>query len=89
MKVPLVWTLALALVLATGFGIAGLAWAQPAAPAHVQISAPGAAGVLSVTRVNDETLVSVKDHGSSQTVIVYKIDEKGTARLTHKAKFFY
>lgn len=64
---------------------ATLAWAQtPAQSARAGDHAPAKLQAL-----NADTFVSIKDHGESQTVIVYKVDDKGTARLTHKAKFFY
>ena len=52
----------------------------PAVPITYQMQT----GVLSA-----DTFVSVKDQGDSQTVLVYKVDDQGKVRLTHKAKFFY
>ncbi|MFH1810798.1 MAG: hypothetical protein ABIJ09_18795 [Pseudomonadota bacterium] len=69
-----------------------LAHAQvPAAPAvSVTTSSPMTpAPPASVAALPPDTVVSIKDHGDSQTVMVYKLDDKGVARLTHKARFFY
>ncbi len=86
----------ISLVLGAVFGgliaVATVATAQtPSVPAaRIKVGTPGVISQApSTTRINDETFVSVKDHGDSQTVIVYKVDEKGVARLTHKARFFY
>ncbi|MCX7943831.1 MAG: hypothetical protein N2746_04920 [Deltaproteobacteria bacterium] len=43
----------------------------------------------SLISLSPDTFVSVKDHGDSQTVMIYKVDDQGKVRLTHKAKFFY
>ena len=86
----------LGLVLGAVFGgliaVATVAAAQaPSVPAaHVLVGSQALKSPPpSTTRINDETFVSIKDHGDSQTVIVYKVDDKGVARLTHKARFFY
>jgi hypothetical protein len=62
-----------------------LAQVPAAAPALV----PPCTAPAAVQGLNDDTFISLKDHGDAQTVIIYKVDEKGIARLTHKAKFFY
>ncbi|MFA6032653.1 MAG: hypothetical protein WC889_07130 [Myxococcota bacterium] len=44
---------------------------------------------LTTTALAADTFVSIKDHGDSQTILVYKIDELGNVRLTSKKKFMY
>lgn len=45
---------------------------------------------MAVVRLNDNTLVSVKDHGDSQTVLVYTFDDRGVMKPSpQKMKFFY
>jgi hypothetical protein len=74
-------------VIGVALTVATLAYAQssalPAIP-KTTLSEPATVQALS-----EDTFVAVKDHGDSQTVIVYKVDDKGAARLTHKARFFY
>jgi hypothetical protein len=48
------------------------------------------ASVPVVTRVNDDTVISVKDEGDSQLVFVYSFDDHGTMKaVPQKARFFY
>jgi len=74
--------------------------ATPAPQAAPQVTTAAVGQVLSqtsaeknstagLTPLSPDTFVSVKDHGDSQTVMVYKVDDQGKVRLTHKAKFFY
>jgi hypothetical protein len=51
--------------------------------------APTATAPVGLAALPPDTVVSIKDHGESQTVMVYMVDDKGMARLTHKARFFY
>jgi len=77
-------------VIGAALTAAAVAWAQPQPPAAGEaLARKSAVPPASVESLSPDTFVSVKDHGSSQTVIVYKVDDKGMARLTHKAKFFY
>lgn len=54
-----------------------------------QVQRPQQNTTNSLVSLSPDTFVSVKDHGDSQTVMVYKVDDQGKVRLTHKAKFFY
>lgn len=54
-----------------------------------QVQKPQQATTNSVVPLSPDTFVSVKDHGDSQTIMIYKVDDQGKVRLTHKAKFFY
>lgn len=75
----------------------GAGWAMAQTPAAPVVAPPpppplvssGLSAPAAIQALAADTLVTVKDHGESQTIIVYKVDAKGTARLTHKAKFFY
>jgi predicted PurR-regulated permease PerM len=64
---------------------------QPAAVGTVltQMPKPQQTSTNSLVSLAPDTFVSVKDHGDSQTVMIYKVDDQGKVRLTHKAKFFY
>ncbi|MBI5497697.1 MAG: hypothetical protein HY904_22000 [Deltaproteobacteria bacterium] len=44
---------------------------------------------LHVQALAADTFITVKDHGDSQTVSVFKLDPKGINHMTHKAKFFF
>ena len=44
---------------------------------------------LHVTALSADTFVTVKDHGDSQTVSVFKVDPRGQVHLGQKARFFY
>lgn len=45
---------------------------------------------VTVTRLSDNTLVSVKEHGDAQTVMVYTFDDAGLLRPSpQQAKYFY
>ncbi|MEW5854747.1 MAG: hypothetical protein AB2A00_38580 [Myxococcota bacterium] len=89
------------MALGAGLAAATLATAQQEPPGAVLVPQPtGPAGGaprglppdmqrLYVTALAADTFVTVKDHGDSQTVSVFKIDAKGINHLTHKAKFFY
>lgn len=72
-----------------GAVVAAAAVALAQAPAAMPALIPQCTAPAAMQGLNDDTFVSLKDHGDSQTVIVYKVDDKGTARQTHKAKFFY
>ena len=74
-------------VIGAAVAAATVAAAQAPTPAPALI--PPCTAPAALQSLTDDTFVSLKDHGDSQTVIVYKIDDKGTARQTHKAKFFY
>ncbi|MGC8926399.1 MAG: hypothetical protein ACP5QK_00585 [Myxococcota bacterium] len=54
-----------------------------------QVQKPQQTSTNSLVSLSPDTFVSVKDHGDSQTVMIYKVDDQGKVRLTHKAKFFY
>lgn len=54
-----------------------------------QVQRPQQTTTNSLVSLSPDTFVSVKDHGDSQTVMIYKVDDQGKVRLTHKAKFFY
>jgi len=54
-----------------------------------QMPKPQQTNTNSLVSLAPDTFVSVKDHGDSQTVMIYKVDDQGKVRLTHKAKFFY
>lgn len=54
-----------------------------------QVQKPQQTNTNSLVSLSPDTFVSVKDHGDSQTVMIYKVDDQGKVRLTHKAKFFY
>ncbi len=54
-----------------------------------QVPKPQQTNTNSLVSLSPDTFVSVKDHGDSQTVMIYKVDDQGKVRLTHKAKFFY
>lgn len=62
-------------------------------PSPVSAATAAAAGCgegLVVTRLTDNTLVSVKDHGDSQTVLVYTFDDNGVMKpAPQKLRFFY
>ena len=60
--------------------------AQPigmSSPAH------NGAATVTVTTLSADTFAVVKDHGDSQTVLIYKTDDQGNVRLTSKKKFIY
>ncbi|MBN2358864.1 MAG: hypothetical protein JXR83_05380 [Deltaproteobacteria bacterium] len=84
------WHLASAIAGAVfGAVVAAAAVALAQAPAAAPALIPPCTAPAVVQDIGDDTFISLKDHGDSQTVIVYKVDDKGMARLTHKAKFFY
>ena len=47
------------------------------------------AATVTVTTLSADTFAVVKDHGDSQTVLIYKTDDQGNVRLTSKKKFIY
>ena len=60
--------------------------AQPvgaSAPAH------NGTATVTITTLASDTFAVVKDHGDSQTVLIYKTDDQGNVRLTSKKKFIY
>lgn len=60
------------------------------APTEPGRSSAAAGCALQVTRVSDNTLVSVRDEGESQLVFVYTFDEAGRMQpVPQKARFFY
>lgn len=62
----------------------------PSTPGAPTGAAAGCADALVVTRLSDNTLVSVKDHGDSQTVLVYTFDDNGVMKpAPQKLRFFY
>jgi len=73
--------------------------AQPAGPAPMMPpimtqpigmgSSGHSAASVTLTTLSADTFASVKDHGDSQTVLIYKVDEQGNVRLTSKKKFIY
>ncbi len=46
-------------------------------------------GEIVVTRLTDTSFVVVKDHGDSQTVMYYQVDEWGHVKLRHSPRFYY
>jgi hypothetical protein len=66
----------------------------PAAPtrpaaAPAPTSRPAEPGALQVVPIGPMSFVTVKDHGDSQTVMVFNVGQDGKLRQTSKAKFFY
>ncbi len=61
----------------------------PVGTVLTQVQRPQQTNMNSLVSLSPDTFVSVKDHGDSQTVMIYKVDDQGKVRLTHKAKFFY
>jgi hypothetical protein len=60
---------------------------QPVTTAASQQQA--CAQTITTTALSPDTIVSIKDHGDSQTVLVYKIDDQGNVRLAGRTKTKY
>ena len=50
---------------------------------------PGGTQQLAVVAASSEGVIAIKDHGDSQTVMVFKVNPEGKVKLTDKKKFFY
>ena len=46
-------------------------------------------GEMRAEALAEDAFIVVKDHGSSQTVMLYSVNETGGMALVHKAKFMY
>lgn len=60
-----------------------------AQPIGSSSAAHNGAATVTVTTLSADTFAVVKDHGDSQTVLIYKTDDQGNVRLTSKKKFIY
>jgi hypothetical protein len=60
-----------------------------AQPIGGSTTAHNAAASVTITTLSADTFAVIKDHGDSQTVLVYKTDDQGNVRLTSKKKFIY
>jgi len=60
-----------------------------AQPIGAGTSGHNGAATVTITTLSADTFAVVKDHGDSQTVLVYKTDDQGNVRLTSKKKFIY
>jgi len=83
MSVPriVIVTLLICLLVLAGFAVAT---AQTEPPVR-----PGGAQQMEMVGLAENIVVSIKDHGDSQTVLVYKINSQGKATPTDKKKFYY
>ena len=45
--------------------------------------------MIQLVALTTDTFAAVKDHGDSQTVLIYQLDAGGKVKLRHKVKFFY
>jgi len=74
------------------FGIVGLLAVAGIAVAMAQTDKPARPGgpqQMAVVGVSNEGVIAIKDHGDSQTVMVFKVNPEGKVKLTDKKKFFY
>jgi len=60
-----------------------------AQPVGAPTPAHNGGATVTITTLSSDTFAVIKDHGDSQTVLIYKTDDQGNVRLTSKKKFIY
>ncbi|NOZ86384.1 MAG: hypothetical protein GXP49_08955 [Deltaproteobacteria bacterium] len=64
--------------------VAAVSWAQSTKVIPSQVN-----HAMEVVGLSEDSLVTIKDHGDSQTIMVFMVNKEGKVKLTDKKKFFY